>query len=425
MGRKIAVIGGGAAGMMAAIQAAKAGASVILYEKNDRVGKKILSTGNGRCNFSNEKMAPRFYHGSGNALLDAVFADFGAAWTRRFFESLGMRVKAREGYLYPASGQASTVLDLLRYEIGRRQVEIHTEEPVRALTFEKGKFRINGGKTYYDAVILCCGGCAAPATGSDGSGFSLAKAFGHSIVPPVPALTALRCKEKFYKQVAGVRCDARLTLKVDGQSVCAEEGELQLADYGLSGIPVFQISRHAAYALKEKKRVTVVVSFLPDLDESACEAFFRARLQEHGGDTMDVFLTGLVNKKVSQLLCRLAGIRETERACDLGGAAFKRLWRLYCGLETEVIGTNGFDRAQVSAGGVDCAEVDHNLMSKKCPGLYFAGEILDIDGVCGGYNLQWAWSSGAAAGRAAAYGAERKRTAEDGKRGIMTAGDKQ
>ena len=412
MGRRVAVIGGGASGMMAAIQAAKAGASVTLYEKNDRVGKKILSTGNGRCNFSNENMALRFYHGSGTALLDAAFADFGAAWTRRFFESLGMRVKSREGYLYPASGQASTVLDLLRYELGRRQVDVHTGEPVQVLNRQKGKFVVNGGKTYYDAVVLCSGGCAAPAAGSDGSGFALAKAFGHHIVPLVPALTALRCKEKFYRQAAGVRCDARLTLKADGQAVCAEEGELQLTDYGLSGIPAFQISRHAAYALKEGRHVTVTVSFLPDLDEAACEAFFRARMKEHGTDTMDVFLTGIVNKKVNRLLCSLAGIRETEHACGLSGEVFDRLWRLYCFLETEVAGVNGFDRAQVSAGGVDCAEVDAKLMSKKCPGLYFAGEILDVDGACGGYNLQWAFSSGAVAGRAAALG-DGEATAKD------------
>lgn len=404
MRRKIAVIGGGAAGMMAAIQASVAGASVALYEKNDRVGKKILSTGNGRCNFSNEKMGPAFYHGSGTALLDAVLQAFDTARTRAFFESLGMRVKSRAGYLYPASDQASTVLDLLRYELDRKRVEVHTGEPVQAIGCQKGKFAVNGGKTRYDAVILCCGGCAAPGTGSDGSGFGLARAFGHHIVMPVPALTALRCKEKFFKQVAGVRCDARLALKVAGKVVCEEQGELQLTDYGLSGIPAFQVSRHAAYALKENKPVTAAVSFLPDLDGAACESFFRARLQGHGEDRMDVFLTGLVNKKVSQLLCKLAGIRESEQACEIDGAAFGRLWRLYCGLETEVTGTNGFDKAQVSAGGVDCGEVTGRLMSKRCHGLYFAGEILDIDGLCGGYNLQWAWSSGAAAGRAAALG---------------------
>lgn len=402
MGRNVVVIGGGAAGMMAAVQAAWTGAAVVLYEKNDRVGKKILSTGNGRCNFSNEIMGAQFYHGSGIVLLEAVLAEFGVEQSRAFFESLGMRIRSREGYLYPASDQASTVLDLLRYEMRRKNIAVHTGKNVQNLAYKEGKFVVNSEEKYYDAAILCCGGCAAPHTGSDGSGFGLAKRLGHHIVPTVPALTALRCKEKFYKQVAGVRCDARLTLKVDGNTICRERGELQLTDYGLSGIPAFQMSRHVSYALKKKRKVTVTVSFLPDFDEAVCEAFFRARMKDHGDDEMDVFLTGIVNKKISQLLCRLAGIRETERANEISAPAFERLLRLFCEMETVVIGTNGFDKAQVSAGGIDCNEVTKRLMSKKCPGLYFAGEILDIDGLCGGYNLQWAWSSGAAAGRAAA-----------------------
>lgn len=410
MGREVAVVGGGASGMMAAIRAADAGAAVTVYEKNDRVGKKILSTGNGRCNFSNENMGASFFRGSGTALTDKVLNQFGVARTKDFFSSLGMRIKDRGGYLYPASDQASTVLDLLRYELTRKRIAVHTGEAVRELSFDKDKekFLVKGYEKsgYYDAVILSCGGCAAPNTGSDGDGFRLAKQFGHRIVTPVPALTALRCKEKFYKQVAGVRCDAGLTLYVAGKTVCKEQGELQLTDYGISGIPTFQISRFAARALQEKKPVTVRISFLPDLDEKSCEAFFKTRSKDHGEDSMGAFLTGIVNKKINQLLLKLAGIRETEKVRDVSCEAFEKLRRLYCGLETEVTSVNGFDKAQVCAGGVDCFEVTDALMSKKQPGLYFAGEILDIDGICGGYNLQWAWSSGAVAGKAAAYGSD-------------------
>lgn len=407
MSREIAVIGGGAAGMTAAVFAAVAGAAVTVFEKNDRVGKKILSTGNGRCNFSNENMDAAFFRGSGTALADNVLDRFGVAQTKDFFSSLGMRIRDRGGYLYPASDQASTVLDLLRYELARRNIVVHTGEAVRELSCDrnKEKFLVRGQKKsgYYDAVILACGGCAAPNTGSDGDGFRLAKQFGHRIITPVPALVALRCKEKFYKQAAGVRCDAGLTLRVAGKTVCEERGELQLTDYGISGIPTFQISRFAARALLEKKSAVVRISFLPDLDEADCEAFFQSRLREACEDTMDVFVTGIVNKKIGRILLKLAGIWETEKAKDVLPAAFDRLWRLYCGLETEVTGTNGFDKAQVSAGGVDCTEVTDSLMSKRQPGLYFAGEILDIDGICGGYNLQWAWSSGAVSGKAAAH----------------------
>lgn len=406
MSRQIAIIGGGAAGMMAAIQAAGAGAAVTVYERNDRVGKKILSTGNGRCNFSNEAMGEEFYRGSGRALAKSVLSGFDVAQTKDFFSSLGMRIKDRDGYLYPASDQASTVFDLLRYELDRRHVTVHTGETVQTISFDKNRKQFLVGRqekeTCYDAVILCCGGKAAPNTGSDGNGFRLAERFGHRIVSPVPALSALICKENFYKQVAGVRCDAELTLYAAGKEAAKERGELQLTDYGLSGIPAFQICRTAAYALLEKKPVTVRVSFLPGFDVESCVPFFRERLSSHGEDEMDAFLTGIVNKKINKLLLKLAGIRETERAKDVSPEKFRRLQELYLNMETTVMGTNGFDRAQVCAGGVDCKEVMETLMSKKQPGLYFAGEILDIDGPCGGYNLQWAWSSGTVAGRAAA-----------------------
>ncbi len=402
MERKIAVVGGGPAGMTAAIRAAEAGAFVTLYEGNDRVGKKILSTGNGRCNFSNERMGTQYYHGSGKALTEHILERFGTAWTIAFFEKLGMRIRSREGYLYPASDQASTVLDLLRYELDRRHVTVHTGKRIAEIRPQNGKFFLPSEKTAYDAVILACGGCAAPETGSDGNGFVLAEKLGHRIVSPVPALCALRCQEKYYKQVAGVRCDAEVTLFAEGRKTASERGELQLTDYGLSGIPVFQISRHAAKALQEKKTVTARISFLPDFDEDACKTFFRKRLAAGQEDEMSVFLTGIVNKKINSLLLKLVGIRETEQAGTVDAVAFERLWHLYCGLETKIVDTNGFDRAQVCAGGVDGSEVTERLMSKKLPGLYFAGEILDVDGICGGYNLQWAFASGAAAGEAAA-----------------------
>lgn len=402
MGKEIAVVGGGPAGMTAAIKAAESGAFVTLYEGNDRVGKKILSTGNGRCNFSNEKMGAQYYYGSGRELVAHILERFGTDWTTAFFEGLGMRIKSRDGYLYPASDQAATVLDLLRYELSRQKIKVHTGERITKICSRNEKWTLRPKQASYDAVILACGGCTAPETGSDGNGFALAEKLGHRIIPPVPALCALRCQETFYKQVAGVRCDAEVTLFVEGQAVACERGELQLTDYGLSGIPVFQLSRHAAKALWDKKRVTARVSFLPDFDEEACHAFFEKRLANKQEEEMTTFLTGIVNKKINSLLLKLAGIRETERAGTVNAAVFARLMRLYCGLETGIVDTNGFDRAQVCAGGVDCSEVTQRLMSKKQPGLYFAGEILDVDGICGGYNLQWAFASGATAGEAAA-----------------------
>ena len=406
MSKKIAVIGAGASGMTAAIRAARMGAQVSVYERNDRVGKKILSTGNGKCNFSNEKMSAEFYRGSGVMLVEPIFQTFGVGDTKAFFTELGMRIKDRDGYLYPASGQASTVLDVLRYELKRLPVNIHTDRRATELNAGSNGIAVvteDGIKEKYDAVVLACGGKAAPKTGSDGQGFVFAKKLGHHIVPVVPALTALRCSEDFYKRVAGVRCDANLTLYIDGQPVRSDAGELQWTDYGISGIPVFQISRDAAYGILEHRTVTVKINLMPDFTEDdAYGLFWKERWERQGGQAMEQFVTGLVNKKIGLLFLKLAGIRENERAAEVSPARREKLQKLYRSLTVSVCGTNSFDQAQVCAGGVDCHEVTDTLESRIAPGVFFAGEILDIDGICGGYNLQWAWSSGTVAGRAAA-----------------------
>lgn len=415
MGRKVAVVGGGAAGMMAAVQAAYAGARVTVYERNDRVGKKILSTGNGKCNFSNEDMRAACYYGSGAGYVDGFYKQFGVAETKTFFRELGMRIKDRNGYLYPASEQAATVLDVLRYEMERLGIEICAGCRVTGidgpgnpgyrlmLETETAAYK----KRTYDAVILACGGRTAPKTGSDGTGLAMAMRLGHRIVPTVPALTALRCGETFWKQVAGVRCEARLMLYIDGNEVSSVQGELQLTDYGISGIPVFQFSRIAAYALQEGRTVTVKIDLMPDPGAADTqEAFWAQRWERQKRQSMEQFVTGTVNKKVGLLLLKLAGIRETETVCEIEGARRRKLEQLFHAFEVTVKGTNSFEQAQVCAGGVDFAEVTDRLESVRRPGLFFAGEMLDIDGICGGYNLQWAWSSGAVAGRAAAGKAE-------------------
>lgn len=408
MGRQIAVVGGGAAGMAAAIQAARAGARVTIYERNDRVGKKILSTGNGKCNFSNEQMSAGCYYGSGTALVDRLYEKFGTAEVKTFFMELGMRIKDRNGYLYPASEQASTVLDVLRYELERLEVRVHTGLQVTNLERTKSGLIVGTAdrqKRDYDAVILACGGKAAPKTGSDGTGLVLAEQLGHRIVPTVPALTALRCEEDFLRRVTGVRCDAKLTLLVAGENVCAERGELQWTDYGISGIPVFQFSREAAYALRDGKDVRVMIDLMPDYageeNTQKYASFWSERWKQQGSQTMEQFVTGIVNKKIGLLLLHLAGIKESEKAQEISVSRRERLAAFFRSLIVNVKGTNSFEQAQVCAGGIDCREVTDRLESVIVPGLFFAGEILDIDGICGGYNLQWAWSSGMTAGLAA------------------------
>lgn len=407
MKRRVGIVGGGASGMTAAIFAARAGADVTIYERNERVGKKILATGNGKCNFSNEAMGKEAYNGSGAAIVEAALAQFGVASTKAFFEQIGLRIKDRNGYLYPASEQAAAVLDVLRYEVGRLGVRVHTG--CQIIRIEKRKQEIileaaDGEESKLDSVVLSCGGKAAPKTGSDGAGLLLAAGLGHRIVETVPALTALRCEGDFWKSVAGVRCDAKVTLFTDGK-LCREEcGEVQMTDYGISGIPVFQLSRAAAYALKEQKEAVAEIDFLPDLEAEQEELFWKARWDRQGWQTMEQFLTGIVNKKIGLLLLKIAGIGATGEASRVPEKKRNELKKLFRRFTVRVKRVNSYEQAQVCAGGVDCAELTGQLESKKAAGVYFAGEIVDIDGRCGGYNLQWAWTSGAIAGTAAAGG---------------------
>lgn len=410
MDRKIAIIGGGAAGMMAAVQAAEAGVCADLYERNDRVGKKLLATGNGRCNFSNRDMNRDAYYGSAVSFYEKFFSVFGVTETIDFFGQHGMLIKDRNGYLYPLSEQASTVLDIFRFALEKANIHLHMDSKVKALSRERrtGGFQVilDGEKRQepclYQAVILACGGMAAPKTGSDGNGYALAESFGHHIVEPVPALVQLRCQGDFWKSVAGVRTEAALELFIDGRKRSAVRGELQLTDYGISGIPVFQFSREAAYALLYKKQVSVKIDFLPDYEEKAYRQFWESRFDTGREQTLEQFLTGISNKKINQLVIRLAGCKPSDTAGRLPEGKRRKIAELYRYFTVMVSGTKGFEQAQASAGGILAEELTDRLESVYVPGLFMAGEIIDMDGICGGYNLQWAWTSGVIAGRAAA-----------------------
>jgi len=405
--KNIAVIGGGAAGMMAAITAADSGAHVTLYERNDRVGKKILATGNGKCNFANRNLSPEAYFGGNEKLITHVLERFNDKDTVSFFENAGMLIKDKNGYLYPASEQASTVLDILQMQLVKKGIKVQCERKVSKICRDKNndKVVITSGKTdaIYDSVVIACGGSAAPKTGSDGTGCYLARNLGHTIKEVVPALVQLRCKENFFKDIAGVRAEARISLMIEGECRAEERGELQLTDYGVSGIVVFQVSRIAAYALKEKKEVTLYIDFLPDFQEEELFGFAAKRMENAWKkQTVEEFFTGMLNKKLMLLFIRLAGLAPEQSIKEVDNKKLQKVFSLCKQFALVVSDTNSFDNAQVSAGGVSLDEVTENLESKLHPGIFFAGEILDVDGKCGGYNLQWAWSSGYVAGQSAA-----------------------
>ena len=379
MKKRVGIIGGGASGLVAAIGAARNGAEVTVIEHMDRVGKKILSTGNGRCNLTNYKMEEDCYRCGRKDFPMQVIRGFDVKETLDLFMGLGIVPKDRNGYVYPNSDQAASV--------------VHTDQ----------------GKVETDALILAAGSKAAPSTGSDGSGYEYARQLGHSVIKPLPALVQLRCQGNLYKQMAGIRTEAEVRLQADGITLASDRGELQITDYGLSGIPIFQVSRYAARALDEKKKVRVYVDFMPGWDDNESFRLLKKRALLLAYKPAEELFTGMLNRKLAQALLKLAGIDPNTPCGSLTGKQLEKIRKELKEYEAVVMSVNPFANAQVCCGGVDANEVDGTTMeSKICPGLYLAGEILDVDGICGGYNLQFAWSSGMIAGRCAAGIAEKK-----------------
>lgn len=405
--RHVIIVGGGASGLVAAISAARCGARVTIVEQKDRVGKKILSTGNGRCNLTNEYMTADCFRGDDTSIVAKVLEQFGYQETMQFFEELGVILKARQGYVYPISDQASTILDVLRMEVARLGVHLLLEQSVTAIVPSQKGFAVKTTKTSLtgDAVILATGGKAAPTLGSDGSGYALAKELGHHLSPVVPALVQLKGKGNFWKQVAGVRTQAKVSLYVDQQFVADDTGELQLTNYGISGIPVFQISRYAAKGLQEKKFVTAEIDFMPHMSESEFDCFMKERIKTHGHKMTEDFLIGVFHKKIIGLLLKVAQLSNSDEVNQIEETKWQAVIKLCKHFRVEIEATNDFEQAQVCAGGVKTSELNASTMESLCmDNLYLTGELLDIDGICGGYNLQWAWSTGYIAGKFAAKG---------------------
>lgn len=407
--KKVVVVGAGASGMMAAITAASKGAKVILLEHMDRVGKKILSTGNGRCNYTNTYQSKECYRSDDQSFPWKIIEQFPVQSILKFFDDLGIYPKDRNGYLYPNSDQATSVLDVLRMELERLNIEVRVSTECTDILPTKKGFKItvcskNGNKKIdADSVILCTGSKAAPKTGSDGNGYTLAKKLGHTLIPVLPALVQLQCKGNYFKSLAGVRVNGSVSLIIDGQNVSQDTGELQLTNYGISGIPVFQVSRYASVALHEKKKVLAVLDFMPDSSYNEVKSLLEKRIKQRPNKSVEQLFVGMFNQKLSTVwlkLCNLDLKKEVGRLTDQDVRAITSMIKEFT---TEVLATNSFEQAQICCGGVNTNEIHSSTMeSIYVPGLYFAGELVDVDGICGGYNLTWAWSSGYVSGKSAA-----------------------
>ena len=402
--KRILVIGGGAAGMMAAIQAAINGALVTIYEKTDRIGKKILATGNGKCNLSNTNMELSNYYCADYDKLADCFARFSTEETIRFFENNGLMIKDRDGYLYPYCEQASVVLDILRIALKKHNVAVFTSvTDICLLAKKNGKFIAESsvGRKEFDSVILACGSKAGIRNATT-EGYNYAKEFGHRIVPLLPALVQVRCKEDIFPSIAGVRCRAKVSLYSEGDLIAGDEGELQLTDYGISGIPVFQISRIIAKEIRAKKKIYAIIDFVPGMTDVEWEDFVADRIAAYYGFTLEEFMTGLLHKKTGLMLLKKFGLKPGDILDDSNRECLALLCSTMKKFTVTPQEVNGFEQAQVCSGGVDFTELTENLESICQPGLFICGEMVDVDGKCGGYNLQWAWTSGYIAGTSAA-----------------------
>lgn len=401
MRTRIAIVGGGASGMMAAITAAEHGSEVWIYESKERLGKKILATGNGKCNFTNLVQEDSCYRGTDATFSKAVREFFSVEKTLEFFKKIGIEPKIKNGYVYPNSEQAASVADTLVMELRAKQVKI-VQEQVLSVKAEDEAFLVKTehGQNEFDKVILCCGSPAGMKNPKEFSGYALAERLGHHITDLLPALVQLRCKEKWFKTVSGVRTEGVITVYENGKEFAKERGELLFAEYGLSGIPVFQISRFAGEALNRGSKVTCKVDLLPGYTKEELETLLVKRYETLKKRTAEELLVGLHNHKVNYILLKELGI---DPVADSKKAYCRedltKLAMSYKELTCQVTELNPFANAQVCAGGVDTSEIDNTTMeSKLVRGLYFAGEMVDVDGTCGGYNLQWAWSSGYVAG---------------------------
>lgn len=396
----IIVIGAGASGCVAAITAAMQGAKVLLLEQKEKIAKKLYATGNGKCNYTNANMDDSFFYGN-HAMLHEVMGQFDVAETISFFRSLGIIPKEKNGYYYPYSEQASSVVAALEKKLKECLVSVVLDTKVVDLCPSNTGFRvITSGKTYEaKGVVVATGLLASPKLGSDGSMLNVLKPLGHRFLPIVPSLCGLITEEKCMKLASGVRVKGSVLVYLDGEPVATDIGELQLADYGISGIPVFQICRVAAMGLKNKQKVTVTLDFLPEYVKTQAMEVLEELYAALGPNVSVVELcNGLLPQKLMQMLAREANLLHEIKREDLP----KLLAYIKC-FPLTIKEVRDFEFAQVCAGGIVDEQVNvHTLSSTLVEGLYFAGELLNVDGKCGGYNLQWAWSSGYVAGKNAA-----------------------
>ena len=400
---KVAILGGGASGLMAALFAARAGADVTIYEHNNSVGKKILASGNGRCNIINTTVSMDDYSGIDPSFVEYALKQIPFEAFETFCHSIGLLLECKsDGRCYPLSNEAKAVLIAFKSAVTDAGVKILTEKKVTALTKEKKGFVVHceDEKSIYDKVLIATGSQAAPQLGSTEDGYRFAHSFGHEIIPQYPSLVQLHLNSKVHHKMAGVKTFAEVTLFVDGRSRSIVRGDILFASYGISGLAILDISQMASYALMKKQRVVVGINLLPHFDAQTLRATLEKLFADVPNRSLETVLSTLLPTKTILHLCEEIAISPSKSVSSLSEKEIQKLIHLIQNWKFEVIETHGFKHAEVSGGGVATAQINNETMeSKLINGLYFAGEVLDIVGRRGGYNFNFAWASGMIAGK--------------------------
>lgn len=395
-----AIIGGGAAGVMAAIAASNHKTHITILERKERILKKLLATGNGRCNYTNINAGVSDYFGHNVESISNILSAFTPQDTINFFSSLGVEPKYRDnGRVYPLSDQSSSVVDALRFKLTAANCDIKTNFNIVNIKQSKNKFTIHsesGECITVDKVILAAGGMSSPELGSNGSGFELAKRVGHSITNLSPALVQLKTESEAIKGLQGIKVESLISAINGSEIVAQEEGELLFTDYGISGNAVFNIS----YIVPQYDKLSFNIDFLPFLNRHELYSLLKKRKRNLHYLTLENFLNGMINKKLGQFILKKSGFEKLSiSVTSLTDENLENISQKIKNYKIKNLEAIGFKSAQVTAGGISLNEVDmQTLESKKIKNLYFAGEVLDVFGKCGGYNLQWAWASGYVAG---------------------------
>jgi predicted Rossmann fold flavoprotein len=395
----IAIVGAGASGLVAAIVAARAGSKVVILEKNAKAGRKILATGNGRCNITNQEIKTSNFHGTNPSFVNHAINTFNTLTCKKFFEELGIvMMEGQKGRLYPKSAQSSSVVDVLVYECERLGVEILLQSEVQSIEKSESGFslHVNEKILHVSKVLLATGGLAMPTLGSSDSGYLFAKNLGHSLIPTHPSLVQLVCYEDL-KSISGVKLEGDVEVIIDSQVVANAYGDILFTNYGVSGSAILDISRAVTTVVGSKREITLKIDLLSEYTKEQLKALLEKRKKYANGKSVEFWLQGFLHSKLASFITKSLHVKTAEELNH------KYLTKLVYELKNFVLhveDTKGFISAEVTTGGVDVREINPSTMeSKLYEGLFFSGEVVDIDGDCGGYNLHWAWASGYVAGK--------------------------